>query len=100
MLISACTRNKPTEEVTATLALTPTPSAPTPTSVPAAAIVNGEIIPLAWYESELQRYLIAQEAAGTPVTDQAAAGEKGFNRIDQSVPAGARCTGSWFLRHG
>ncbi len=76
MLISACTRNKPTEEVTATLALTPTPSAPTPTSVPAAAIVNGEIIPLAWYESELQRYLIAQEAAGTPVTDQAAAGEK------------------------
>ncbi|MBG0788762.1 MAG: peptidylprolyl isomerase [Anaerolineaceae bacterium] len=81
MVISACTRDNPTEEVTATLALTPTSSGPTPTPVPAAAIVNGEIIPLAWYESELQRYLVAQEAAGTPVTDQAAAGETVLNEL-------------------
>ncbi|QRN83231.1 SurA N-terminal domain-containing protein [Chloroflexota bacterium] len=81
MLISACTRNNPTEEVTATLALTSTPSEPTPTPVPAAAIVNGESVPLAWYESELQRYLVAQEAAGTPVTDQAAAGETVLNGL-------------------
>lgn len=81
MLISACTRNNPTEEVTATIAPTEPPSGPTPTTVPAAAIVNGETIPLAWYQSELQRYLVAQEAAGTPVTDQAAAGQTVLNEL-------------------
>ena len=95
MLVSACTRNNPTEEVTATIAPTETPSGPTPTTVPAAAIVNGETIPLAWYQSELQRYLGAQEAAGTPVTDQVAAGQTVLNElINQFLLAqGAQETG-------
>lgn len=78
VLLSACSKSNPTEATTPTLdpnAPTPTSSEPTPTPVPAAAVVNGERIPLAWYESELQRYRIAQEAAGTPVTDEAAAGQ-------------------------
>ena len=78
MSLIACSRNTPSEDVTPTLdpnAATPTPSEPTPTPVPAAVIVNGERLPLAWYESEVQRYTLAQEAAGTPVTDAAAAGQ-------------------------
>ena len=90
MLVSACTNDNPTEEITATAAPTSTPSGPTPTNVPAAAVVNGEVVPLAWYESELQRYLVAQEAAGTPVTDQAAAGEIVLNELlDQFLLAQA-----------
>ena len=88
MLVTACTNNNPTEEVTATAAQTSTPSAPTPTLAPAAAVVNGEVVPLAWYQSELQRYLAAQEAAGTPVADQAAAGQTVLNDlIDQFLLA-------------
>ena len=78
MALTACSNNPPAGEATPTLdenAATPTASEPTPTPVPAAAVVNGERIPLAWYESELQRYLLAQETAGTPVTDAAAAGQ-------------------------
>lgn len=39
-------------------------------SIPAAAIVNGEIIPLAQYESELRRYHQAQSNLETLMTDQ------------------------------
>ncbi len=46
---------------------------PTSTQVPAAALVNGEVIPLAWFESELTRYLLAQEAEGIPGEDEGAA---------------------------
>jgi len=88
MLVTACTNNNPTEEVTATAVQTSTPSAPTPTLAPASAVVNGEVVPLAWYQSELQRYLAAQEAAGTPVADQAAAGQTVLNDlIDQFLLA-------------
>ena len=88
MLITACTDNNPTEEIAVTATPTSTPSGPTPTTVPAAAVVNGEVVPLAWYQSELQRYLAAQEVAGTPVTDQAAAGETVLNElVDQFLLA-------------
>ena len=88
MLITACTDNNPTEEIAVTATPTSTPAGPTPTTVPAAAVVNGEVVPLAWYQSELQRYLAAQEVAGTPVTDQAAAGETVLNElVDQFLLA-------------
>jgi parvulin-like peptidyl-prolyl isomerase len=46
---------------------------PTATQVPAAAMVNGEIIPLSLFENEFNRYLISQEAEGNPVEDEDAA---------------------------
>ena len=64
VLLSACS-SSPTPEITSTAtaeAETPTPTAaqPTPVPVPAAARVNGEPIPLAWFESEVARYLAAR----------------------------------------
>ncbi|MFO3797486.1 MAG: peptidylprolyl isomerase [Anaerolineales bacterium] len=50
----------------------PTPFLPTPTSVPAIAIVNGEPIPLAEFQAELQRYRQAQEEAGAPYNESEA----------------------------
>ena len=47
----------------------------TPTQEPAAAVVNGEVISLAWFESEFARYLLAQETAENPVNDEVAARE-------------------------
>jgi len=47
----------------------------TPTQEPAAAVVNGEVISKAWLESEFARYLLAQEAADTPVEDEGTARE-------------------------
>ena len=46
-----------------------TPEAPTATLVPAAAIVNGETLPLDWFERELAHYQLAQEAAGEPLDE-------------------------------
>jgi len=46
---------------------------PTSTQEPAAALVNEEVIALAWFESEFTRYLIAQEAEGIQVEDVDAA---------------------------
>jgi len=65
------------------------------TPPPAAAIVNGERIPLAFFESEVQRYLIAQEASGQMIEDDAAAREVVLNDlIDQVLLAqGARAAG-------
>jgi len=76
-LLAACSNNVTpdggetpvSEEPTAT----PTLSAPTSTPEPAAAVVNGERIPLAWFENEVDRYLIAQEALGQSDVDSAAA---------------------------
>jgi peptidyl-prolyl cis-trans isomerase C len=76
VLLSSCTDSPPeatqtnTPEVTAP---TQTPDQPSPTPIPAAAIVNGERLPLSWFENELAQYLIAQEAAGQPVEDIASA---------------------------
>ncbi|MEA3327731.1 MAG: SurA N-terminal domain-containing protein [Chloroflexota bacterium] len=67
----------------------------TPTQEPAAAVVNGEVIAKAWFESEFARYLLAQEAAETPVKDEAAAREIVLeDLIDQVLLAqGARDDG-------
>ncbi len=51
----------------------PTPEKPTATSIPAAVIINGEPLPLSWFENELTQYLHAQEAAGQPVENMDAA---------------------------
>jgi len=78
VLLSACSTQTatPTAVVTPSVTLSPTstiPDEPTATLVPAAAIVNGERISLAWLEEELHRYLIAQEAMGEVDVDEAAA---------------------------
>ncbi len=72
--ISACTNN-PTPEITeapseSVTEITATDVDPSQTPFPAAAIVNGERISLAFYESEVDRYFIAQEANGNPVDDE------------------------------
>ncbi len=90
--MSACSKNNtPTETLIPTDAgpsATPTSSVPTPTPVPAAAIVNGERLPLAWVDSEFQRYLTAQEALGETVEDQAGARDIVLNDlIDQMLLA-------------
>ena len=51
----------------------PTPGDPTPTLIPAGALVNGEPLPLSWFTSELSHYVQAQEAMGSPVDDMDAA---------------------------
>lgn len=99
LLFSACSNSTTSTEmhtVTSTeTVLTPTPKAPTTTPAPAAAVVNGESIPLAWFEREVERYLLAQEAAAEPVMDEAAAQEIVLNDlIDQVLLAqGARDAG-------
>ena len=88
-LLSACSNgSSPTEpgiSLTPGELLTSTPDLPTPTPVPAIAVVNGERIPLAWYETEVNRYLIAQEALGTPVADMAAARETVLNDLIEKM---------------
>lgn len=51
--------------------ITTTPEEPTVTLVPAAVVVNGERVPLTWFESEVARYLKAQEALGNTDIGQA-----------------------------
>jgi parvulin-like peptidyl-prolyl isomerase len=70
LLLSACS-GTPTRTVTlsptvGSATTTPTPAEPTPTLEPAAAVVNGERIPMAWFQSEVARYLLAQEGAEPP----------------------------------
>jgi parvulin-like peptidyl-prolyl isomerase len=52
---------------------TPTPPPPTATAVPAAATVNGEAVPLADFQAELERYKTAQAALGETVSEDEAA---------------------------
>ncbi|MBK6795119.1 MAG: peptidylprolyl isomerase [Anaerolineales bacterium] len=67
--ISACgsfgTPNTPTPAVPSA-----TPAPPTPTPPPSAAVVNGEFITIAEYESELARFKAAQTALGLSFTDE------------------------------
>ncbi len=77
LFLSACTHGgtpvaeeSPTVEI---ITITPTFVVPSATPVPAAAIVNGERVPLSWLDSELSRYLTAQEVLGQDVRDQDAA---------------------------
>ncbi len=60
----------PTVESTPT-AVPPTRT-PSPTPVPAKATVNGEIIPLAEFNSELERFKAAQAELGNTVSDEEA----------------------------
>lgn len=72
LVLSACSAT-PTEipetDTPAGVGESPTPEAPTPTLIPAAAMVNGEPLPLSWFESELNQYIQAQDAMGSPVED-------------------------------
>lgn len=94
VVIAACS-NQPTQTLveTPTVAIptgTATPAEPTPTPEPAAAIVNGERISLAFFEREVERYLLAQEAMAQPETDVSLARQAVLNElIDQALLAQA-----------
>ena len=60
--------SSPAEPTLAAASETPAPS-PTPTSLPAAALVNGEIIPLSYYQNEVLRYRASFAEGETPPTD-------------------------------
>lgn len=65
LILSACsvvTSIQPTATPTAT------PAPPTPTSVPAAAIVNGEVIPLEEFNASLQQLQAAHQETGVTAT--------------------------------
>ena len=74
--LTACGLNQTLPAPTATTPPSPTrsptetatPLPPTPTSIPPAAIVNGEVIPLEDYDGELSRY---EAAGGQPNDSQA-----------------------------
>ena len=60
--------SSPAEPTLAAASETPAPS-PTPTSLPAAALVNGEIIPLSYYQNEVLRYRASFAEGETLPTD-------------------------------
>ena len=66
--------------------IAPSPTAE-PTSVPAAATVNGEIIPLEEFDAELTRYQESQTALGITVADEAARETVLNDLIDQTLLA-------------
>ncbi|HEY9122262.1 MAG TPA: SurA N-terminal domain-containing protein, partial [Brevefilum sp.] len=76
VILSSCTDSPPESTQTNTAeveAPTQTPDLPFSTPIPAAAVLNGEPLPLIWFENELAQYLKAQEAAGQSVDDVAEA---------------------------
>ncbi len=93
VLLSACSLpSGPEAGATPTASSTPEP--PTATPVPAAATVDGEIIPLAEYQAELARYKSAQAALAKTVTDADAARIVLDDMIAQTLLAqGARAAG-------
>lgn len=54
----------PTQQPTAAPSQTSTALPPSPTSIPSAAVVDGEIIPLSVFDNEVRRYEMAQQSAG------------------------------------
>lgn len=78
--------------------VTATPEEPTPIPEPAAALINGEPLPLVWFEREVERYLIAQVSLGNEDIDRTAARETVLrDLIDQVLLAqGAREAGAFF----
>lgn len=98
LLLSACS-GTPTAEVTLSPTVgsateTPTPAEPTPPPEPAAVVVNGERIPLAWFQSEVARYLLAREGV-EPLVEESEVQQIVLNDlIDQVLLAqGAREAG-------
>jgi len=89
IFIPACnpdtTLTETVTQPTTTPSFTSTPEPVTATVIPAAFVVNGEPVPLAWFESEVSRYLLAQENLGEPVEDQTAAREIVRNDIIDQV---------------
>jgi parvulin-like peptidyl-prolyl isomerase len=63
LLIAGCSL-LPASRPTASPSATDTRSPPTATSIPHAAVVDGEIIPLAAFDNEVMRYEQAQQSAG------------------------------------
>lgn len=103
VLLSACTTAETTptvEEIPSPTEpqITLTPEEPTAIPQPAAALVNGEPIPLTLFEREVERYLRAQLAVGNDDVDTTAVHETVLNDlIDQFLLAqGARATGANF----
>lgn len=93
-ILSACSLPIGPGADTPTPSFTSTPETPTATPVPGIATVNGEIIPLADYESELGRYKSAQTALGLSFTEEDAAQIVLDDMIDQTLLAqGARAAG-------
>ena len=99
MFLAACSAT-PTpgmmpSATTAPATATPTAEAPTPIPEPAAAVVNGERIPLAWFESEVSRYVFAKEGMEQPVEESEAESVVLDDLIDQVLLAqGAREAGT------
>lgn len=92
--LTACASDSTPEPVSSTPEPTFTPAPPTPTSEPTALTVNGEGIPVAEFEAEVQRYLAAQTALGSTVDEAAARGTVADDFIAQLLLAqGARSNG-------
>lgn len=92
--MTACASNTTPEPASSTPEPTFTPAPPTPTLEPMALIVNGEGIPIAEFEAEVQRYITAQAALGKSVDPQTAAQVVAEDFIAQLLLAqGARVNG-------
>ena len=96
IIISSCSQpieTTPVVEETPSPTQPPfTPSPEEPTAIPqsAAAVVNGEVIPLTWFEREVERFIFAQAAAENVDIDEEAAREIVLNDlIDQFLLAQA-----------
>ena len=92
--LTACASTSAPEPASSTPEPTFTPAPPTPTLEPMALSVNGEGIPLAEFNAEVQRYLTAQTALGKTVDPQTAAQAVAEDFIAQVLLAqGARANG-------
>lgn len=92
--LTACASRPTPEPASSTPEPTFTPAPPTPTLEPMALSVNGEGIPLAEFEAEVQRYLAAQTALGKSADPQTAAQVVAEDFIAQLLLAqGARANG-------
>lgn len=95
LLLTACGGEPSAAEPSPTLAtVVDTPAPPTATSVPAAATVNGEVIPLDDFNAELLRFQEAQGELGNTVPVEEASERVLNDLIDQTLLAqGAREAG-------
>lgn len=89
LLLAACVSDPtPTEDVlpaTITPSVTATQESATATVIPAVVVVNGERVSLAWFESEVSRYLLAQENLEGAAENETTARETVLNDIIDQV---------------